>query len=76
MEVTLTLDADLVERARSTAERRQTTLDALVADYLRQVSEREAAVEAYVRRTRQTAGRSAQGWRFRREECYDRTVEA
>ncbi len=74
MEITLTLDDELVARARAVAEARQTTLDAMVAELLRQDSERIAAIEAWVGRTREQAGRSEPGWRFDREELYDRRV--
>ncbi len=72
MEITLTLDDDLVARARTVAEARQTTLEAMVAELLRQESDRLAEIESWVTRTRANAGRSEPGWRFRRDEVYDR----
>ncbi|MBI2298219.1 MAG: hypothetical protein HYU66_04580 [Armatimonadetes bacterium] len=74
MEITLTLDEELVERARTCAERRQTTLDHMVAELLRREGERLDAIEAWVQYTREHAGRSEPGWRFNREEIYDRRV--
>ena len=74
MEITLRLDEELVARARDCAERRQTTLDDMVAELLREASERDATIEAWARRTRETAGRSEPGWRFSRAEVYDRPV--
>jgi len=74
MEITLTLADELVERARRWAEQRQTTLDGLVADCLRELREREASIEAYVQWTLEHGGHAGPGYRFRREDCYDRRV--
>ena len=45
MDVTLRLDEELVEQARECAERRQTTLDELVAELLPRERERLAQVD-------------------------------
>ncbi|MBI2299522.1 MAG: hypothetical protein HYU66_11370 [Armatimonadetes bacterium] len=74
MEITLTLDDEVVERASALAERRQRTLDELVAGFLRELSEREAAIEAHARRAREHGGHPGPEYRFRREDCYDRSV--
>jgi Asp-tRNA(Asn)/Glu-tRNA(Gln) amidotransferase A subunit family amidase len=74
VEITLTLDDDTAAQVQALAQRRQTTLADLVAELVRQANEREAGIEAYIRRTRETAGRSEPGWRFDRAEIYDRQV--
>jgi hypothetical protein len=73
MEITLTLDDELVARARACAERRQTTLDGLVKEFVQEGC-RRAAIAEFVRLSREHAGRSEPGWRFNREEIYDRPI--
>ena len=72
MNITLTADDELVAQARRFAERRRTTLEGLMVDFLRDISQREADVEAYRRRCDEHSGRSEPGWRFDREECHRR----
>lgn len=74
MEITLNLDEQVVERARACAEQRQTTLDELVEQTLREIGERQARIDAWVRWTLAHAGRSEPGWRFNRDELYDRPI--
>lgn len=74
MHVTLSIDDDLVSRAREAARRQGRTLDELVADYLRQVArsgpERVAELE---RLWAEEEGHSG-GRRFLRSDAYqDRT---
>lgn len=71
MEITLTLDEELVARARRCAERRQTTLDAMVAELLCREDERAAAIEAHTRRALEHGGHAGPGYRFRRADCYE-----
>jgi hypothetical protein len=68
MEITLTLDDRLVALARECAERRQTTLDGLVEEFLQQAC-RRAAVEEFLRLANEHGGCSEPGWRFDREEA-------
>ncbi len=75
MEITLKVDGELVARLREDAERRKTTVEERILQHLHSAYQTSERIEAYVRRTRETAGRSEPGWRFNREECYDRSTE-
>ena len=74
MEITLTLDDELVEQARGWAELRQKSLDELFADYLRRLFAVDEEVAAFVRRATEQGGHAGPGYCFNREECYDRSA--
>lgn len=74
MEITLTLEDEVVERARACAAGCQRTLDEMVSDMLRELCERETAVEAHRRRALEQGGHPGPDYRFRREDAYDRSV--
>ena len=73
MEITLTLDDELVARARTVAEARQTTLDSLFRELLEEACQAGAGDE-FVRLAHEHSGRSALGWRFHREAFHDRAA--
>lgn len=74
VEITLNLVDEVVALARACAVRPSSTLDELIEGQLRQVAERIALMEAPAQWTREHAGRSEPGWRFNREEIYDRPI--
>lgn len=71
MEITLTLDDELLARVRALAVQRQATLDDLLSEQLRKLCEMDEQTEAWVRRTRETAGHAGRGYRFRRADAYE-----
>jgi hypothetical protein len=73
---TIQVDDELLSRARLCAERRGTTLEEMLVGFLRDLCEREEAVEAFIRRCNEHAGRAEPGWRFDREECHRRGKDA
>jgi predicted transcriptional regulator len=73
MVITLTLDDEVVARARELAEGRQQTLDALVAAMVRERCAASVAAE-WAQFTAEHAGCSEPGWRFERAACYERTA--
>lgn len=73
MEITLRLDDALIERARDLAERRQTSLDELFGELLRQATG-AAAIEEFLRLAAAHGACSAPGWRFDRDACHDRSA--
>lgn len=74
MNITLSVDEDVVQRARQHAERLGTSVNQLVRDYLEQLAGKsnpdEDAAE-FERLSRLSAGRS-KGWKFNREELHER----
>jgi len=70
MQITFDVDDQLFEQLRADAELRQMSVDELLRDELRQLIEKRSKLAEFVRLTREHAGRSEPGWRFRREECY------
>jgi hypothetical protein len=72
MNVTLSIDEQLVARARKKAEALGKSLNQLVRDYLQTVvggDNPERSIEEF----RQLSGKGhSRGWRFNREEIHDR----
>jgi hypothetical protein len=74
MNVTLSIDARLVERARKKAEALGKSLNQVIRDYLERLAggdEPERDIEELERLSREGRGRS-RGWRFRRDDLHDR----
>lgn len=74
MNLTLSLDDDLVAEARRRAGRLGTSVNQLVRDYLAQFAGRDAAAAdaaEFAALSRRPAGRR-RGWRFRREALHAR----
>lgn len=74
MNITLSVDEDVIGRARQRAESLGTSVNQLVRDYLEQLAgksnEEEDAAE-FERLSRLSGGRS-KGWKFNREELHER----
>jgi hypothetical protein len=74
MNVTLSVDDEVIRRARRKAEALGTSVNQLVRDYLEQLSgtsEGEADAAEFERLSRQAQGDS-RGWKFNREELHRR----
>jgi Family of unknown function (DUF6364) len=75
MNLTLSIDDRLVQQARKMAEAKGTSLNQLIRDYLEDLtsqSDPEAEIEELRRLSLGSQGRS-KGWKFNREEIYERT---
>jgi hypothetical protein len=72
--VTLSIDDEVIQRARAKAEKMGTSVNQLIRDYLQQLAgESDAAADAeeFARLSYLTCGDS-QGWKFNREEVHQR----
>lgn len=72
MNVTISLDETLVQRARERAQSMGKTLNQLIREYLEEMTgtqDRGGLVEE-LRRLRQRGGGNSGGWKFQREEFY------
>jgi hypothetical protein len=73
MNVTLSIDEQLVARARRKAEALGKSLNQLVRDYLQTVAGGDDA-ERSIEEFRQLSGRgNSRGWRFNRDEIHERS---
>ena len=75
MNITLSVDEAVVQRARRRAEAMGKSLNQLIRDYLQELAGGNAArkdVEALRRLTSEGRGRS-HGWRFSRDEAHERS---
>ena len=74
MNVTLSLDDDVVQEARRRAEAMGTSVNQLIREYLEQFagkSDASADIEEFRRLSRISRGDS-KGWKFNREEIHER----
>jgi hypothetical protein len=74
MNITLSIDDEVVRRARQQAEVLGTSVNQLVRDYLEQLAgKRDPAADAaeFARLSRIAPGNS-RGWKFNREEIHER----
>ena len=74
MNLTLSVDDEVVRRVRHQAEALGTSVNQLVRDYLEQLagtSDRVANAEEFTRLSRLSHGDS-RGWKFNREEIHER----
>ena len=75
MNITLAVDEQLADRARVAAQAMGKSLNQAVREYLERLAGEQQRVEladAYLRSALQTPGR-LNGWKFNREELYDRS---
>lgn len=75
MNLTLSIDEQIVKRARKVAEARGTSFNQLIRDYLRLMASQGDAqrdIEALRELSERGQGHSA-GWRFDREEIHKRS---
>ena len=74
MNITLSIDDEVVQKARRRAEALGTSVNQLVREYLAQLagkSDPQADAQEFVRLSRMAKG-NTQGWKFNREEAYER----
>lgn len=74
MNVTLSIDDDVVREARKRAEAMGTSVNQLIRDYLEQFAgkaDRKRLAEEFERLARSSGGNS-RGWKFNREELHER----
>ena len=74
MNLTLSIDDEVIQKARRRAEVMGTSLNQLVRDYLEQFAGKgdpEADAAEFEQLSRSARGRS-RGWKFNREELHDR----
>ena len=73
MNVTLSIDDQLVERARKKAEALGKSLNQLIRDYLQTVAGGDDA-ERSIQEFKKLSGRgNSRGWRFNRDEIHERS---
>ncbi|MFL6259860.1 MAG: DUF6364 family protein [Thermoanaerobaculia bacterium] len=75
MNVTLSIDDQTLARARQLAQQRGTSLNQMIRDYLDSLTASDPAqVVAELRRLWQEEEGDSGGWKWNREELYDRPV--
>ena len=75
MNVTLSIDDQTVARARQLAQQRGTSLNQMIRDYLDSLTASDPAqTVAELRRLWQEEQGNSGGWKWNREELYDRPV--
>ncbi len=75
MNITLSADKDLIDRTRQYAQKHKTTLNNLVRDYLKRVTnetEIEEIAQEFEQLARIGGGISPDNYRFNRDEIYNR----
>jgi hypothetical protein len=73
MNVTLSIDEDVVERARQKAAVQGKSLNQLIREYLQRLAGGDDA-ERSIKEFEHLSGRgNAHGWRFNRDEIHDRS---
>jgi hypothetical protein len=76
MNITLSADKTLIEKARRYAKKQNTTLNNLVRDYLRKITghtDVEKAADEFETIAMENGGKSSKEYKFNREEIYERT---
>lgn len=73
MSITLSVDEQTVAKARWVAQAMHKSLNQMIREYLEQLAGQDQA-ERDAEEFRQHEGRSPEGWKFKREEIYDRKV--
>lgn len=74
MNLTLSVDEEVVARARRKADAMGTSVNQLVREYLEQLAgkpDRKADAEEFIRLSRLAKGNS-RGWKFQRDEAHER----
>jgi len=75
MNITLSVEDEVVRRARHTAQSMGTSLNQIIRDYLEELAGRSSA-EDDVREVRELSTRSdghSRGWKFDRQEIHERS---
>ncbi|MBV9032940.1 MAG: ribbon-helix-helix protein, CopG family [Acidobacteriaceae bacterium] len=74
MNITLSVNSEIIEKARRRAEAMGTSVNQLVREYLEQIAgegDAEANAEEFERLSRNSQGDS-RGWKFNRDELHER----
>ena len=75
MNITLSADQKLIEQARRYAEKQNSSLNNLIRTYLQAIGSENncgARADEFSRLAKQFSGRSPEGFRFDRDDIYDR----
>jgi hypothetical protein len=74
MNVTLSIDDEVIQQARRRAEAMGTSVNQLIREYLEQLAGKKdpAADAAEFERLSRTSGGDSQGWKFSRQELRER----
>ncbi len=78
MNITLSADKKLIQKVRAYARKRNTSLNNLIREYLQKLasdSDLNAIADEFEHNARSFGGRSENGFRFDREEIYDRELK-
>jgi hypothetical protein len=73
--ITLSADEEVIAKARSYAKEHNTTVNQLIRDYLAELvgkQDSESLAAEFDKIVQQHAGYPEEGWRFNREEIYQR----
>ena len=73
MNLTLSVDEQVVARARKNAEALGKSLNQLIRDYLENLAGLDDAERSIEEFKRLSGKGDSRGWRFKRDELYDRT---
>lgn len=76
MNLTLSADDRLVQRARAIAQARGTTINEMFRRYLADVTgeeDGEKLAQEFADSVKRAGGRSPEGWKFDRDEAHERT---
>jgi hypothetical protein len=76
MNITLSADKTLIEKARRYAKKQNTTLNNLVRDYLKKITgyaDANKAADEFEAIAMENAGKSSKDYKFNRENIYKRT---
>ncbi len=73
MNVTLSLDEQLVERARKKADALGKSLNQMIRDYLQKVAGGDDAEQSVAEFKRLSGRGHSRGWRFDRDEIHERS---
>jgi hypothetical protein len=76
MNITLSADEKLIEKARAVAAARGTTLNEMIRNYMRQMTgetmTRQEAADEFVRLALSAKNQPEPGWKFDREAAHER----
>ena len=75
MNITLSADKDLIDNSRLYAHKHNTTLNNLVREYLKQITNKSEArniAQEFETLAREHSGKSSVDYKFNRDEIYDR----
>ena len=75
MNLTLSIDRDLLEKSREAAKKQHTSVNKLIREYLERYvneSKPEYAAKEFAQIARDSGGCSPDGWKFNHNNLYDR----